>query len=68
MVINKEVIKLNNIFILQVTFFSLKFVGRVFVGTVFVVFITSSRVIHESSIILSTHLTFSQLHAAGFQT
>ena len=47
-------------FVLQVTFFSLNFVG-----TIFVVSIIPSHVITESSIIRANYLTFSQLHA-GF--
>ena len=52
--------------ILQITFFSLKFVGIVFVSSSYDS-ITSSYVIVESSIILAYYFTFSQLHADVFQ-
>ena len=48
--------------VLQVAFFSLKFLGTVFVSP-----IISSQVIAESSIILANYFPFSQLHVAGFQ-
>ena len=54
-VINNKASKIYNSFILQVTYFSLKFVG-----TVCVVFKISSHVIIESSIILAKYLPFSK--------
>ena len=48
MVISKKASKIYKFFVLQVTFFSLKLVGKVFVS-----FIISSHVITESSTILA---------------
>ena len=48
-------------------FFSLKFVGTVFISSPYDS-ITSSHVITESSIILAKYLSFSQLLVAGLQT
>ena len=53
-------------YILQVAFFSLKFVGIVSVSSSYDS-ITSSH-IAELSIILAKYFPFSQKHAAGFET
>ena len=58
----KKVSKIYKLFVIQVTFFSLKFVGMVFV-----VSIISSHVITESSIILAKYLPFLHLSVAEFQ-
>ena len=73
-VINKRASKISKIwkfFILQVTFFSSKFVGIVFAGTVFVIvlFVVSIILLHvttESSIMLFAYLPLLQPHVAGF--
>ena len=57
-VINKNASKISKICVLQVTFFSLKFVGIVFVSSLYD-FITSSQIIVESSIILAKYFPFS---------
>ena len=62
MVIDKDVTKILKFCILQVTFFSLKFIR-----TVFVSFIISSDVINELSMIIAKHFQFLQLRVAGFQ-
>ena len=61
-VINKKVSKLSKLFVSQVIFFPLKFVGIAFVS-----FINSSHGITECSIVLAKYLPFLQLRAAGFQ-
>ena len=66
MVINKKASKTQKFCVLQVIFFSLKFVGIVFISSSYN-FITSSYLITESSIILAKYFPFSQLHVAGFQ-
>ena len=55
MVINEKVSNIKKIFVLQDTFFWLKFVGTVFVGNVYLI---SSHVITELSIILPKYLSF----------
>ena len=67
MVINKN-FSIESIEILCFTscFFSLKFVGIVFVSSSYDS-ITSSYVIAELSIIRAKYFPFSQLHVAGFQ-
>ena len=72
MVVNKKESKIYKLLLLQVTFFSLKFLGTLFVGTDFVVFVTFVSIIlphevTESSIILTKYSLFSQVHAAGPQ-
>ena len=62
MVINKKASKIYKFCVLQVIFFSLEFVGTVFVSS-----LISSHLITESSIILAEYFPFSQLHAAEFQ-
>ena len=47
--------------------FSLKFVGIVFISSLYDS-ITSWQIIAESSIILAKYFPFSQLHVAGLQT
>ena len=70
MVFSKEA---STIFsVLKVIFFSLKFVGVFFVGTVsvevlFVISIISSQIITESLIILAKYSPFSHVHVEGFQ-
>ena len=59
MVINEKANEIYKFFILEVTFFSIKFGGTVFVGTlyfriVFVTFIILSQLITESPVILIT--------------
>ena len=53
--------------VLQVTFFSLKFVKIFFIFSSYD-FITSSQMIAESSMILAKYFPFSQIHLLGFQT
>ena len=70
-VINKRASKIWKFFILQITFFSSKFVGIVFAGTVFVIvhFVVSIILLHvttESSIMLFAYLPLLQPHVAGF--
>ena len=80
-VINKNASKIWKYFILQITFFSLKFAGivlfeiafvlTVFVGAAFagILLVTStisSHVITESPVILSKYLPFSEVHVLGF--
>ena len=72
MVTNIKASKIYKFFVLQVTFFLLKFVGmlfagNVFVGAILVPSVTSSRIITESSIILLAYLPFSQVHVEGLQ-
>ena len=71
----KMKVKYEHFTVLQVAFFSLKFVGIVFVSSYDLASasslsdsITSSHVIAESSIILAKYIRCLQLHAAGFQT
>ena len=52
--------------VLQVTFFSLKFVGIVFISSSYD-FITLSQIIVESSIILSKYFPFLQIHSLQVQ-
>ena len=70
-VINKRASKMWKFFILQITFFSSKFVGIVFAGTVFVIvlFVASIILLHvttESSIMLFAYLPLLQPHVTGF--
>ena len=70
MVINKSVTKIQKVCVLQVIFFSLKFVETVFVFSLFdltTTSIISSNVITESSIILGKYLLFSQSHVEEFR-
>ena len=70
MVINKSVTKIQKVCVLQVIFFSLKFVETVFVLSLFdltTTSIISSNVITESSIILGKYLLFSQSHVEEFR-
>ena len=53
-------------FVLQVAFFSLKFVEIVFVSSLYDSII-STRVIAKSSKILAKYFHFSQLHVVRFQ-
>ena len=62
MVIDKKTSKIWNFFVLHVYFFPLKFVEFYFV-----VSITSSHLITESSIIFAKYLPFSQRHVVRFQ-
>ena len=62
MIINKKASKIQKFCLLQVIFFSLKFVGIVFVSSVI-----SSQAITESLIIIAKYFPFLQLHVAGFQ-
>ena len=57
----------DNFFALQVAFFSLKFVGIVFISSSRDS-ITSTQIIAESSTILAKYFPFLQMHVAGFQT
>ena len=66
MVIKEKMSKIQRLFVLQVASFSLKFFGTFFVGTIFIISITSSNVITESSVMLAKYLLFLQLHIAGF--
>ena len=66
MAINKNASKIQKYRVLQVTFFSLKFVRIVFISSSNE-FITSAHVIIEPSIILAKYFPFLQLNAAGFQ-
>ena len=73
MVMNKKASKIQTFFLLQIIFSLLRFVGKLFAKTVFVIILfavslISSHVITEPSLMLFTYITFSQLHAAGFQT
>ena len=63
MVINKKASKTQKRFVLQTTFFSLKFNATVFASSS----IISSRIITESSIILAKYFPFLKLHVIGFQ-
>ena len=70
MIMNKKASKISKFFILQIVFFSFKFVVTVFVSLlhdVAAASITLSQVITKSSIILAKYLLFSQLHVAGVQ-
>ena len=62
MVTNKKFTKIGKLYVLQVNYFSLKFVE-----TVFVFCIISSQEMIESSIMLAKYLPFLQLHVAVFQ-
>ena len=66
MVIKEKMSKIQRLFVLQVASFSLEFFGTFFVGTIFIISITSSNVITESSVMLAKYLLFLQLHIAGF--
>ena len=66
MVIKEKMSKIQRLFVLQVASFSLEFFGTFFVGTIFIISITSSNVITESSVRLAKYLLFLQLHIAGF--
>ena len=55
------------ILLLQVPFFSLKFVGRVFISLLHD-FMSFSQIIAESFIKLVKYFLFSELDVAGFQT
>ena len=59
-------VKYNNSAFHRFFFFSLKFVGTVFVSLSYDC-ITSSRIIAESSITLPKYFPFSQPHVEGFQ-
>ena len=67
MVINKEASKIYQLWVLKVIFFSLKFVGIVFISSLYD-FVTSSQIIADSPIILAKYFLFSQIHVAGFVT
>ena len=66
-------VKYKNFCVLQITFFSLKFVGIVFVSSssfrlsLVSKSITSSQIIAESSVILAKYFQFSQIHLLGLQ-
>ena len=62
-IVIKKTSEIWKFFVLQVTFFSLKFVGNVFVSS-----IISSHIITVSSVVLPKYLLFLQLQVAGFQT
>ena len=62
MVTNKKFTKIGKLYVLQVNYFSLKFVE-----TVFVFCIISSQEMTESSIMLAKYLPFLQLHVTVFQ-
>ena len=64
MAINKKASKIQEFFVLQIAFFSLKFVETIFVSSSSII---SSNIITESSIIIAKYLPFSQLHVAGFE-
>ena len=70
-VIINDASKIDHFCVLQVIVFSLKFVGTVFVSSLFDLAsasITLSRIIVETAIILAKYFPFSQLPIAGFQT
>ena len=70
MVFNKKASKLYKFCVLQVVFFSLQFVGIVFVSSSFDLVsasIISSHVITELTVILAKYFPFSQLHIEEFQ-
>ena len=71
MVINKKAVKKKKKFVFYKLYvFSLKFVGIVFVSSLFdsaCASIIPSHVITESSIMLTNYFSFSQLHVARFQ-
>ena len=70
MVINKNASKIQKYCVLQVMYFSLKFVETVFAFSPFdltTTSIISSNVIAESSIILGKYLLFSQVHVEEFR-
>ena len=68
---------IKNDIVVKATFFSIKFLGKVFViifftgrffiGTVFVSSIISPHITIELTIILPKFLTFLQVHVLGFQ-
>ena len=66
MVIKEKMSKIQRLFVLQIASFSSEFFGTFFVGTIFIISITSSNVITESSVMLAKYLLFLQLHIAGF--
>ena len=57
---------MSNFCILQVAFFSFKFVGIVFVSSWYDS-VTSLHAISKSSVILANYFQFSLPHVAGFQ-
>ena len=57
MTINKKTGKMQKLSIIRLTFFSLEFVGKIFVAS-----IVSSQIMTEWLIILLKYLPFSQLH------
>ena len=70
-VIINDASKIDHFCVLQVIVFSLKFVGTVFVSSLFDLAsasLTLSRIIVETAIILAKYFPFSQLPIAGFQT
>ena len=67
MAINKKVSKTWRLCVLQVLFFLLKFLGKVFISSSYD-FINSSQIIAESSIILPNFFSFSQIHVLRFHT
>ena len=74
MVINKKVVKKKLkkiVFYKLYIFFSLKFVGIVFVSSLFdsaCASIIPSHVTTESSVMLANYFSFLKLHVATFQT
>ena len=70
MVINKNASKIQKFCVSHVAFFTLKFIGIVFLSSsneLVSASIILSHIITEFSVILTKYLTFSQLHVAGFQ-
>ena len=70
MVIDKKASKIYKFCVLQIIFFSLRFVGIVFVSSSFDLGFTSiisSHVITELSIIIAKYFPILQLHGEGFQ-
>ena len=67
MAINKKVSKTWRLCVLQVLYFLLKFLGKVFISSSYD-FINSSQIIAESSIILPNFFSFSQIHVLRFHT